>query len=94
MNTALRPQDYAGHVPHDPARKLRCRVLDRYANRCPNEQLTDYGMCGKHLAGAAAEFTAITEQNRAARTLLTAITDAQATATATLAACRELGEGR
>jgi hypothetical protein len=93
MNTALKPVDYAGHIPQD-SRKLRCRVLDRYANRCPNEQLTDFGMCGKHLCAASAEFQAITEQNRAARALLAAITDAHATGADALAAYRELGEGR
>lgn len=40
-------------------RRPRCRVLDRLANRCPNEQLSDYGFCLKHLAGAHAEFEAL-----------------------------------
>lgn len=50
-----------------PPRKVRCRVHDRLGNRCPNEALSDYGMCAKHLAGAAAEFRALTEAAQHAR---------------------------
>lgn len=48
-----------------PDRKIRCRVLDRLSNRCPNEALSDYGMCGKHLAGAAAEFRSLIAEAKA-----------------------------
>ena len=40
-------------------RAARCRVLNGLANRCPNEPLSDYGFCLKHLAGAHAEFEAL-----------------------------------
>lgn len=50
-----------------PERKPRCRMLDRLSNRCSNEQLSDYGLCAHHLAGAAAEFRALTEAAQHAR---------------------------
>jgi hypothetical protein len=42
-----------------PARAKRCRMLDRRQNRCPNPQLTDFGLCIRHLGEAAAEHEAV-----------------------------------
>ena len=47
-----------------PERKIRCRFLDRLRNPCPNEQLTDLGLCLDHLQKAHAEYEALLEQVR------------------------------
>ena len=42
-----------------PARKPRCRKLDRRLNRCASEELEDTGLCLKHLREAAADWAAL-----------------------------------
>ena len=49
----------------DPARKPRCRMLDRRANRCQNEAVTDFGLCAHDLAAAVAEYAAVTAEAKA-----------------------------
>lgn len=47
------------------ARKPRCRVLDRYRNQCQNPQLTEFGLCLRHLREAADEWQRIKDEARA-----------------------------
>jgi hypothetical protein len=36
-----------------------CRMLDSWGIRCPEDPLSDYGLCLPHLSGAAGEFQAL-----------------------------------
>jgi hypothetical protein len=42
-------------------RRPRCHVLNRLADRCPNEASSPFGMCYRHLTDAAAEFQAVVD---------------------------------
>jgi hypothetical protein len=39
-----------------PMRKRRCRVLSKRGDRCTAEELTDFGLCLRHLRGCAEEW--------------------------------------
>jgi hypothetical protein len=44
-----------------PARKPRCRLLDRMLNRCSSEEIDDgVGLCAHHLAQAHRDFLRLT----------------------------------
>lgn len=43
------------HLAGQP-RKPRCRVTDRLRNPCPNEALTDLGVCMRHMREIAGEW--------------------------------------
>jgi hypothetical protein len=40
-------------------RKLRCFKPDRHRNPCPNEAISDWGLCLTHLQEAHAEYEAL-----------------------------------
>lgn len=45
-----------------PERKPRCRVSDRKRNPCPNEPVSEFGLCLRHLQAAHAEYEALLDE--------------------------------
>jgi hypothetical protein len=46
-------------APGSPERKVRCFKPDRHRNPCPNEAISDWGLCLTHLQEAHAEYEAL-----------------------------------